>query len=99
MTNTVFALIVFDISNRKTFEKLEDNYITVYNNNCMHENKIIVIVGNKSDNQARQVTEEEGRALATRYGFNYIETSAKTGENIEKVFQCALEQFCQNLKD
>ena len=29
MTATVFALIVFDISNRKTFEKLEDNYITV----------------------------------------------------------------------
>ncbi len=49
MTTTVFALIVFDISNRKTFEKLEDNYITVYNNNCMHENKIIIIVGNKSE--------------------------------------------------
>ena len=29
----------------------------------------------------------EGKDMANRYGCNYVETSAKTGENIESVFE------------
>ena len=49
MTQAVFALIVFDLSNKKSFEKLDEEYITIYNENCKNENKIVIIVGNKSD--------------------------------------------------
>ena len=83
MTTTVFALIVFDVSDRTTFENIEDNYISTYINNCKHDNKIIIIVGNKSDKGVRQVSQEEGREIANRYELKYFETSAKTGENIE----------------
>ena len=44
----------------------------------------ILIVGNKKDlEENRQVKTREGAALAKKYGVDFIETSAKTGENIE----------------
>ena len=83
MTATVFALIVFDVSDKKSFDNLESEFISTYNTACTNENRIIFIVGNKSDKGARQVTEDQGRELADSYGYKYFEVSAKTGQNIE----------------
>jgi Ras-related protein Rab-2A len=52
---------------------------------------VIILVGNKVDlveggGVARQVTEEEAREFAERHGLvGYIETSAKTGKNVDEV--------------
>ncbi len=46
-----------------------------------------VLVGNKSDlADARQVSADEGRALADKYGMAFFEASAKAGTNVENVF-------------
>ena len=46
-----------------------------------------MIVGNKSDREEdREVTAEEGQEYANSLGFQFIETSAKTGNNIDKLF-------------
>ena len=79
MTATVFAIILFDVSDRKSFENIEDKFIEPYNTNCKHNNRIVFIVGNKTDKGARQVTEEQGRELAESYSYKYFEVSAKTG--------------------
>ena len=97
MTEKVFVILVFDVSNKKSFANLEDDFIQSFINNCKNDNRILYIVGNKTDKGARQVTEEEGRTLAENYGYKYFETSAKTGENVEKVFTSALEEVCKNL--
>ena len=34
-----------------------------------------------------QISYEEGKAFADKYGLSYIETSAKTGENVEKAMR------------
>ena len=34
----------------------------------------------------RQVTTQEGQEMADKYDVDYYEVSAKTGENVEKVF-------------
>ena len=48
----------------------------------------MVIVGNKIDlENERQVTLKEGRELAEKYSADFVETSAKTGENLEKAFK------------
>ena len=47
----------------------------------------VVLVGNKSDKGGRQVSEEEARKVADEYQVPYFETSAKTGENIDTVFE------------
>ena len=46
----------------------------------------IMIVGNKKDlDDKRQVTAEEASALAAKLGVPYLETSALTQENVDKV--------------
>lgn len=46
-----------------------------------------VLVGNKCDLQAkRQVTKKEAEALAAEWGCSYIETSAKTKENVNEAY-------------
>ena len=40
-------------------------------------NPILLLIGNKNDLPDRQVTFEEGQALADKYGMLFMETSAK----------------------
>lgn len=59
----------------------------------------IVLVGNKADLQAeRQVSQAEGQAFAARYKLMFYETSAKTGENVEKVFTDSARTVYDNIK-
>ena len=50
-----------------------------------------MLVGNKKDKvvdnpSTRIMSVEEGEALASKWGAEYIETSAKTGENVNVLF-------------
>jgi GTPase SAR1 family protein len=47
----------------------------------------IVLCGNKSDSDNdRVVTHDEGKQLADEYGVQFFETSALTGQNVDKMF-------------
>ncbi|KAF3836289.1 hypothetical protein F7725_028847 [Dissostichus mawsoni] len=51
------------------------------------ENVPFLLVGNKSDlDDRRQVSAEEAKARAEQWGVCYVETSAKTRANVDKVF-------------
>ncbi len=55
-----------------------------------------ILVGNKSDlNDKRQVSKERGKQLADSYGIPFIETSAKSNENIEKLFIDSTKAFIE----
>ncbi|OLL24085.1 Protein ras-2 [Neolecta irregularis DAH-3] len=46
-----------------------------------------MLVGNKADKQVeREVSQQEGAALAKDLGCDFIESSAKTCYNVEKAF-------------
>jgi Ras-related protein Ral-B len=46
----------------------------------------LLVVGNKSDlEERRQVPIEEARGKAEEWGVQYVETSAKTRANVDKV--------------
>jgi len=48
----------------------------------------VVLVGNKSDlDSKREVPLEEGERLAKKHGFDFYETSACSGDNIETLFK------------
>lgn len=48
---------------------------------------IFMLVGNKCDKTyEREVSKEEGAALARQFGCEFMETSAKTSHNVERLF-------------
>lgn len=54
----------------------------------------IVIVGNKRDmTNNREVTPEEGRALAQSLGCDFYETSARLNQNVEAAFKSLVRQI------
>ena len=76
------VFIVYDITNRKSFENLP-KWIEFVNN---IENSNIVIVGNKSDiKDERQITLEEGEKFSQERNVEFFEVSAKEGTNLDKM--------------
>ncbi|MDR3582338.1 MAG: GTP-binding protein [Candidatus Pacebacteria bacterium] len=76
--------MVYDITKRNTFEKAEKwlSDLREAGNPFMS----IVLVGNKSDLELkREVSKEDANKFAAERGITCIETSAETGENVEKV--------------
>jgi GTPase SAR1 family protein len=48
----------------------------------------MILVGNKTDlEEQREVTKERANALAQKFKCEYVETSAKSGSNVEVVFK------------
>ena len=57
-----------------------------------------ILVGNKKDISEREVTYEEGKQFAESYNMKFIETSAKTGENIAELFTILTNDILQKEK-
>lgn len=78
------VLLVFDITRMTTFEDLPKwvSEIKKYTKDCP-----IIIIGNKSDlKDSRGVDKHEARRFAKNNQSVYIETSAKTGKNVDIAF-------------
>jgi Ras-related protein Ral-A len=57
----------------------------------------IILVGNKADlDHARQVSENDIMSLASKWNLDYIETSAKTKTNVDKVFYDLMTKINKN---
>ncbi|CAG9936986.1 hypothetical protein V2G26_006497 [Clonostachys chloroleuca] len=79
-------LLVYSITSRQSFEE-----ITVFQQQILRvkdkDSFPMVVVGNKCDLEGeREVTRQEGEALARSFGCKFIETSAKSRLNVEKAF-------------
>lgn len=78
------VLLVFDITNRRSFEKGILPEIRLID----RDYKRMILVGNKVDAEdKREVTRKEAEEYAANLGVLYFETSALTGQNIQKVFE------------
>uniref|UniRef100_H3B5H0 small monomeric GTPase n=1 Tax=Latimeria chalumnae TaxID=7897 RepID=H3B5H0_LATCH len=55
---------------------------------------VIMLLGNKADmNNERVIKQEEGEKLAREYGVPFMETSAKTGVNVELAFLAVAKEL------
>ena len=86
------CLLVYDITNRDTFDSIKNNYIPKIKDICK-KNIQIVLIGNKIDlDFDRQVTIDEGSKLASSNKFNnFKETSCVDNINVINVFQSIIE--------
>ena len=79
------ALLIYDITKRSTFENI-DNWIIDLRTNG-DKDILVILIGNKSDlAEQREVTPEEAQTKAEQYNIGFLETSAKSGDNIDKAF-------------
>ncbi|KAJ3441140.1 ras and ef-hand domain-containing protein [Anaeramoeba flamelloides] len=86
------VMIVYDVTSRKSFENVE-YWIQNLKENTTVSDLSILLMGNKIDlEEERVVSTEEGENLAAQHNVPFFETSAKTGENVEKCFLLLTEQ-------
>ncbi|KAJ3142626.1 Ras GTPase ras2 [Physocladia obscura] len=77
-------LIVYSITSRETFYRIERFRDQIMRVKDTDDSIPMILVGNKCDrNGEREVSREEGQALALRLQCDFIETSAKTRINVE----------------
>ena len=76
------VFVVYDISNRKSFENLQ-SWVDFVNN---IENSNIVIVGNKIDLESKRVVKtEEGQKFCNEKNYEFFEVSAKDDINLNNM--------------
>ena len=82
------ALFVYDITRYSTFKSVKEKWLDDFNKYGKTKG-IHILIGNKSDlKDSRLISEDDGKELAEDIGASeFIETSAKAGENVEKAFE------------
>ena len=79
------AFVVYDITRKGSFESIEKwvNDLT----STADKKLTIVVIGNKCDlEDQRQITKEQGEEKANKLEVAFLETSAFSGENLDKAF-------------
>jgi small GTP-binding protein len=90
------ALVLFDISNRDSFENVERWLQDV--KSVARADVVLILIGNKVDLEAnRQVQSGEARDFAQRYGMKYFEVSAKTGVGVAEAINSCVSLIEKNL--
>lgn len=97
--NSVGGLLVFDLTNRASFDHIKEWHDEVCERVQPHK-VLFVLVGQKSDRDAfeeRVVSREEAEKLAAQLGLPYVEASAKTGQNVRESFELLTRRVYQGL--
>jgi Ras-related protein Rab-8A len=83
-------IIVYDITSKESFEDL-DGYVKEGTRYSERSDKFIV--GNKIDSDKRVIETAQGKKLADDLGLPFFEVSAKTGENVKKLFEAVARKL------
>ena len=84
-------ILIYDVTSIQTYENVK-NWITQIREEAS-KNVVIYIAGNKIDmEEERKVSKDEGKKLADELGFPFVETSAKTGINVNETFEDLVER-------
>ena len=86
------VLVVYDITDRDSFENLNSWLIDIEKN--ANKNVYKLLIGNKSDlEEKRKVTYQEGKDFATSNGMQFMETSAKTASKVQEAFELLTQEI------
>uniref|UniRef100_A0A8C6Z1C4 small monomeric GTPase n=1 Tax=Nothoprocta perdicaria TaxID=30464 RepID=A0A8C6Z1C4_NOTPE len=78
-------LLLYDITSKLSFDNIRAWLTEIHE--YAQKDVVIMLLGNKADvSGERAVRTEDGASLAREYGVPFLETSAKTGMNVELAF-------------
>ncbi|KAA8496791.1 Ras-related protein ORAB-1 [Porphyridium purpureum] len=90
-------VITYDITDRKSFENVKSWMDEIGKYGSERVNKLLV--GNKCDLvNKRAVETEEGQELADALGMKFLETSAKTAENVQLAFTTMTREIMSSIQ-
>ena len=85
------CLLVYDISNRKSFDECKNSYNINIKERCKKNVKVILL-GNKTDlEENREIKPEEGAGLSLENDYIFMETSCLKNENVASAFETLIE--------
>nr|XP_021326485.1 ras-related protein Rab-37-like [Danio rerio] len=78
-------LLLYDITSKSSFDNTRAWLTEIHE--YAQDDVVIMLLGNKSDmSSSRVIRREDGEKLAREYGVIFLETSAKTGLNVDEAF-------------
>lgn len=96
--NSVGGLLVFDLTNRKSFEHVREWHREVTEHILPHH-MVYILIGHKSDLvRERRVPRDEAEQLAAELGVRYVETSAKCNSNVGRAFELLARDIYELMK-
>ncbi|XP_048133731.1 ras-related protein RHN1-like isoform X3 [Rhodamnia argentea] len=80
------AVVVYDLTSMDSFQRAK-KWVQELQRQAGNPKLIMFLVANKADlNEKRQVHNEEGEQYAKENGLSFLETSAKTAQNVNELF-------------
>ena len=85
-------ILIYDVTNLQTYENVK-NWIAQIREEA-NPNVIIYLAGNKIDvsEEEKVVKTEDGQKIADEFNLPFYETSAKNGDNVNKIFEDLVEK-------
>ncbi len=85
------CLLVYDISNRETFDEIKNYYYVQVKQKCKKYAQIILL-GNKTDlEDQREVPPEDGASFCLENDYLFMETSCLNNSNVADAFETLIE--------
>jgi DnaJ family protein C protein 27 len=93
------VLLIFDLENKQSFQNLARWENLMKSNGLDLKQCTVFILGNKCDAKGKEVDASEAIVYAKKRGYEYFQTSASTGENINEVFEKAFTKAVQQMEE
>ena len=92
------AFIVYDITRKDTFASIER---WVNDLKATSDPKLtIILIGNKNDlDDKREVSKDQGEEKAKSFGCAFLETSAFSGDNLDKAFELMVKEIYEKFSN
>ena len=94
------CIIVYDISRRVTFSKIEEAWVPSLSKFMTEPNYQKILIANKVDLPEKEVSDEEGEQLKDKLGCsNFLKTSAKENIAVDESFTTLAKLLVSNFQD